>query len=337
MAPRQAAAPVAAPTRTEAAAAAPRRMSMANVITQHAHGPMRLMVIGTEGVGKSTFAAQAPKPIFLTPEMGLEFLSPQPAAFPQPKTWQDILDAVQSLIREPHDFETLVIDTIDWVEQLVYDVIQGRTGMDAEKMDAYGRWVKVAMEDWRSLARGLEVLQEKRGMHVVILAHAGVETFKNPAGEDYQRFSPKLAGKSMGGPCSLWKEWCHAVLFATYELSFSGKKEGAMKKADATGNRLLYCTWTPAHDAKNRWGLPDSIALDWDELMAWKAKGSPAPAEALLADGFELLAQLDGDAGENARISQYLNDNAKDAGALARAVDKLRWMLSQKAKKEIGK
>ena len=53
--------------------------------------PDRILVVGTEGVGKSTFASEAPAPIFIAAEDGIRHLAV--ASFPEPTSFADVMDA----------------------------------------------------------------------------------------------------------------------------------------------------------------------------------------------------------------------------------------------------
>lgn len=311
------------PTAATAAAPPARRMTMGAVKAEASDPPIRLVLVAVEGVGKTTFAASAERPVFIAAERGLAHLNPPVPAFPQPRSWTEVLEAVDSLVREPHDFKTVVFDTLDWIEHLLYDHIQKRENLTAEKMDAYGRWAKIAVEDWRQLLRMLEVLQDRRGMNVVALVHAVAKPFKNPEGDDYQRWKLALYGEDVP---NLWKQWAEAVFFGTYEISFrqSGDRPGALGKAETTGNRVLYTTWSPARDAKNRYGLPEILPMDWQSFVEAKAAGSPNSPENLYAAACALAAEL-ADPAARERAADFINAHAGDAGRLARAIDKLRF------------
>jgi hypothetical protein len=251
-----------------APAAAPRatRMTLES-IQPAADRPFRVMILGTEGIGKTELAAQMPNPVFLGKEDGAQFVKPKPQQFPKPLVWEDVFDAGRTLMRGQHDRETLVIDTVDSLEGLVYDLVKERENLTSKDMEAYGKWAKIAMEDWRRFINMLDALQEHKRMNICLLMHAGLGTVKNPSGADFQRFKPKLYGDAPG---NLLKEWCDCVFFATHELSFQGDRE--VKKAFETGRRLIYTTYTAAHDAKNRWGLPDVIEFrkgtGWQDILA---------------------------------------------------------------------
>ncbi|MCS6901519.1 MAG: MAPEG family protein, partial [Myxococcales bacterium] len=76
--------------------------------------PLRVVLYGVEGVGKSTFASQAPDPIFLCAEEGAVGLDV--ARFPTAHTWIEVLEAIRVLTHEEHPYKTLVIDSLDWLE-----------------------------------------------------------------------------------------------------------------------------------------------------------------------------------------------------------------------------
>ena len=88
-----------------------RRMTLDRVVKGRLEAPVRVLIYGPEGVGKSTFAADAPSPIFLAPEAGTNQLDV--ARFPMPEAWQDVLDAIATLRNDKHDYQTLAIDTLD--------------------------------------------------------------------------------------------------------------------------------------------------------------------------------------------------------------------------------
>lgn len=224
--------------------------------------PVRVLLQGVEGIGKSTFAADAPEPIFLCAEDGVANLDV--SRLPEPKTWDDVQALIRALIEEDHSYKTLVIDTVDWLEPLIVEhVCRAAKVQHIEDVGAYGRGYAVCTDMWRQLLSLLDTLRDKRGMHVILLAHAAIKPYQNPTGENYDRYALKLHK----GPAGLLKEWADCVLFAAYESAVVG--EGKKAKGVSTGARLLHTTWRAAWDAKNRFGLPDDIPLNWGEF--WTA------------------------------------------------------------------
>lgn len=245
-------------------------MSLKNISTVDTAGPLRVSAYSLEGWGKTTFGNSFPRPIFLAPEDGFpRDIDPVPQTFEGITSWADVLDAVDVLINDEHDFETLVVDSLDWVEPLCHEFIcQRDSGRKTEmnkgghKLESiedygYGKGYVVAAEEFRRLLAKLIELRQKRGMHVVILSHAQVKKFSNPEGEDYDRWEAKVHGKVS----RLFVEWADAYLFGHYEVA-SGKIEDEKKaKGVSTGRRMFGTRHNATYDAKNRLGMPDKVPV----------------------------------------------------------------------------
>ena len=124
-------------------------------------------------------------------------------ASPSRRASQDVLDAVRTLTTEPHEYETLVIDTIDWVEPLIHDAVCQANGWKSIEDPGYGRGHAVALVEWRKLLAALDRLRAERGMEIILLAHTTIRTFANPAGSNYDRYELKLQRSA----AALVKEW----------------------------------------------------------------------------------------------------------------------------------
>lgn len=310
--------------------AAGARMTLGNVITGTVRKPMRLLVYGVDGIGKSTLAASAESPIFIGAEDGTSTLSV--ARFPEPRTWAEALDAVRELERAKHEYETLVIDTLDWLEPLCWAKIVGvgRRNKDGSAIEsigdiAYGTGYSAALDDWRELCSLLDSLRHARGMQIVLIAHAWIKRFSNPEGEDFDRFQIKLNDKAQG----LLREWCDAVLFATHE-QYTHKPKGdktAKAKGVSTGARVMHTQRSAAFDAKNRYNLPPVLPLDWQALREAIDAGVPAPPDTLRA---RIAAQLESSDDESlkTRVRAAVTAAADDAGKLSRIHNKLAAQLT---------
>jgi hypothetical protein len=222
----------------------------------------RLMVYGVEGIGKSTFAAGAPNPIFILTEDGLGSLPVQ--HFPLATSVEDVMEAITTLYREKHQFGTVVVDSLDWLEAIIQREIEAK--YDAKDL-AYGKGALIAAEQWRVILEGLNALRSDRGMVVILLAHTMIKRFDSPEVEPFDRYQPKLQERSN----AVIREWCDAVLFANYKTIVKHDDVGFNKTVNrgiSTGERLLFCNERPAYMAKNRYNCPDSIPLAWDALEA---------------------------------------------------------------------
>lgn len=225
--------------------------------------PPRIVLYGTHGIGKSTFAAQAPDPVFIQTEEGLDAVSA--TAFPLCQSFDDILECIGVLASESHDFQTVVLDSADWAEQL----IQKRVAQDnnVKTIDAigYGRGYKAAADYWRQLLDGFDHLRSDKNMQVILLAHSQVRRFDDPLADPYDRYQLDLHH----GSASLVSEWCDIMMFANQQYSTVKSDVGFNQKvtrAVGTGNRVLYTQERPGWQAKSRWPLPDTLPLDYGKF-----------------------------------------------------------------------
>jgi hypothetical protein len=230
----------------------------------------RLLVYGSAGIGKSTLAANAPNPIFLDLEGGSSQLDVARAE--GLNRWEELLGAVQSLTTDAHDFETVVVDTLDRAEWLCWQSVCERAKVRSIEQIG-GGWNKgytAAYEEFRRLFGALETLWRQRRMRIIVLAHAALETVKNPSGPDYQRYTLKVHKQVAG----LFYEACDATLFAHYDVAVT-KDEGASRgKASTLSDvRYVYTVEQATHLAKNRYGLPARMPLSWDALAEGIARG----------------------------------------------------------------
>jgi AAA domain len=298
------------------------RMKLANVVRGRIQKPIRLLVYGVDGIGKSTFAAGAPAPIFVGVEDGTATLDVP--RFPEPHSWLEGLAAIDELEVGDHDFRTVVIDTLDWLEPMCWSQVVGvgkrtRDGVLIETIEdiPYGKGYASALDEWRILLSRLDRLRAVRGMNTILLAHAWIRTFRNPDGEDFDRYELKLHTKA----ASLIREWCDAVLFATHEQYTHAKTKRDKAKGVSTGARILHTQRRAAFDAKNRHNLPETIALDYEALEEAIAAGVPEPPEVLKE---RIEGMLEGASADLAtRVRRAVTAADGNAATLARIVNKL--------------
>ena len=228
--------------------------------------PPRLVVYGTEGVGKSTFASQAPAPIFLPTEDGLAEIDCD--RFPLATTFDDVLAALSELRSEKHDYQTVALDSLDWLERLIFDALCRQHSVSCiEKVDGgYARGYTHALGYWRQILDAFNRLRVDRGMVVICIAHAKVEKFEDPESPAYDRYSPRLNKHASALVC----EWSDAVLFATTrfrtqseDAGFNRKRTIAHAIGKAGGERILRCVGGPSCVAKNRYGITEELPLSW--------------------------------------------------------------------------
>lgn len=223
----------------------------------------RVIVYGPEGIGKSTLASQAPNPVFIDTEGSTRQYNF--ARFPEPTSWQMLMQQVDHVINNPDVCDTLVIDTADWAEKLAVQHILARDGQKSIEGYGYGKgYVYLEEEFGRLLNRLNDVIE--RGIHVVLVAHAHMRKFEQPdeAGS-YDRWELKLQRRV----APLVKEWADVVLFCNYKIFVENVDgQGAQKGRNIAqgGRRVIHTTHSPVWDAKNRHGLPAEVEMDYKHI-----------------------------------------------------------------------
>lgn len=223
----------------------------------------KVVFYGPEGIGKSTFAAQFPDPVFIDTEGSTSNMDV--ARLDKPTSWTMLLQQIQ-FVKANKPCKTLVIDTIDWAERMAIEHICASNQKKSIEDFGYGQgYIKLEEE----LGRFLNLLSDliDVGINVVLTAHAQIRKFEQPDEMGaYDRYELKLGKKTSARTSSLVKEWADMVLFANYKtLSVSADDRGTKFKGQG-GKRVIYTTHHPAWDAKNRFGLPEQIDLDFNQI-----------------------------------------------------------------------
>jgi hypothetical protein len=296
--------------------------------------PLRFVIYGPEGVGKSTLAAASPNPIWLDIEDGSSRLNVARYQFRDdasghvPNNYAEVISAIDDLGMNDHPFETLVIDTADRLESLIWKFMMERDKKTSIEDYGFGKGFNLAVDEWRALCVRLDRLRSVRRMSVILLAHAQIRTFKNPDGEDYDRYNLRINEKAGG----FLKEWSDVAGFACFEEGAAkqiGDKNGR-PKGFSTGRRLLKVARTAAFDAKSRIDLPAEVEMDlanpWGPLAAAVEAGYENELDKLASAIAAELARIGDDAlapkveaatkeavakGDATSLSRYLADMKK--------------------------
>lgn len=253
------------------------RMSLAEVSSKGRNLPSRYILHGVEGIGKTSWGAETPSPIFIMTrgETGLETLIdsrqlPDVPHFPEVMDWQNLLSCVEALTTQDHDYKSLVIDTLNGCERLCHEyVCKQQFGGDwgERGFTGYMRGYEASLVDWMLFLNALDRLRESRSVAIVALSHTKVKPFKNPEGSDYDRFQPDMHEKTWG----VSHKWADAVFFLNYEAAITTQtdptKKGKVRKS--TQSRIMYTERRAAFDAKNRFGLPAEIEMVDDYKTGW--------------------------------------------------------------------
>lgn len=243
-----------------------------------------IVMYGRSGQGKTSTAAQFLKPIFLMArgEDGLITLANAGQIADTPfvpgqtgdtiNSYFELTSTLDALIRETHDYRTVVLDAWVGFETLAQQhVCETQFGGDwgEHGYASYGKGDRAFVREIENLfARYLKILVTHKKMTVVILAHTVVKTFQNPEGPNYDQY--------VGSPND--KIWPIVTRNAD-EIWFmhtpvgTKKADKADKKAIGTsdGSRCIYTQAQPAFEAKTRLGLPACIDLGKSPQEAYAA------------------------------------------------------------------
>ena len=238
--------------------------------TKGLDSPPMICIHGTAGVGKTTFASKSPSPIFIQTEKGEGLLSFDTFNFgPEgiATRYDQVIEAIQSLVANEHDYRTLVIDSIDHLEQLIWlDICEKGKKNTIDQFGWQEGYNNAALE-WRVFLKGLTDLRIKKNMNIVLIAHSQQRKIEDPEYGQLDRHDLKLHHKS----ASVVAEVVDCVFFAKHKINVRKEDKGfgaTRNRGIDTGERVLVTTGGPHFLAKNRYNLPNELNLSWDSYMA---------------------------------------------------------------------
>ena len=218
----------------------------------------KVVIYGPEGIGKSTLASCFPDPVFIDTEGSTKELDV--ARYPTPSAWADIINCVKDCAQNA-PCRTIVIDTADWAEMLCIKYTCAKCNVNGIEDVGYGKGYVYLSENFNELLKACDKCID-RGINVVFTAHAFMRKFEQPDELGaYDRWEMKLTKKD----APMLKEWADMVLFCNYKTNVITDQTTKSKKATG-GSRVMYAAHHPCWDAKNRYGLPDSMPMSFDEI-----------------------------------------------------------------------
>ena len=232
------------------------------------HKAPRIVLLGVEKIGKSTFAAGADNPIFL-PVKGEEGVDDLDVAkFPRAETFDDVLTAVATLIKEDHEYRTFIIDSVSALEPVIWAKLCDEDNVDSiEKYDkGFGKGYTAAANKMGDLMEGLDRLRSK-GISVILIGHVKVKRFDDPLGASFDQYQFDLNERIQ----LKLQRWADSILFANSETIVKSEEVGFNKEKkigkDLTGARYLFTQKRPGHPGGGRgvYGrLPYKLPLSWE-------------------------------------------------------------------------
>lgn len=220
-----------------------------------------MTVCGDSGMGKTSLAATFPKPIVIRGEDGLQAIpdSSRPDAFPLLQSAEDLWDQITGLLKEEHDYKTVIVDSVTALERLfiqhVMDSDPKKPRSIAQALGGYGAGLSAVASMHQRVRKACGLLNERKGMHVVFVAHADTEVIELPDQDPYTRYSLRLGKKSMAP----YVDDSDVVGFLRLETFTTG--DGERKKAISDGTREIITYATAASVSKNRFGITEPIKV----------------------------------------------------------------------------
>lgn len=235
--------------------------------------PQKVVIYGPEGIGKTTFAAAFPDPVFIDTEGSTYHMDVR--RVDKPGSWTELVSVVNQIAKSPGLCRTLALDTADWAEQLCVTEVCAKYQKKGIEDFGYGKGYTYLQEEFGRLLNALEEVVNA-GMNVVVTAHAKMRKFEQPDEMgSYDRWEMKLTKQV----APMVKEWADMVLFANYKTYVIATDDKGQKHKAQGGKRVLYTSHHPCWDAKNRHGLHDEIPLDYGQIAHCiePASADPAP------------------------------------------------------------
>ena len=222
---------------------------------------IKMLVYGPEGVGKTTFAAMVPGVVFIDTEGSTRHMDV--ARFDPPMDLQDVLEDLNYVLGHPEEFPAVAIDTVDWLEKFIFNSVCAEKKLNNIEDLGYGKGYVYAKQKMQQL---LEILQAivDHGTHVILVCHSIIRKFEQPDEMgSYDRYMLKLNEKNIA---PLVKEWVDLMLFVNYRTNVITDADGKTKKGTGGQKRIMYANHTACWDAKNRFGLPDELPFDFEQI-----------------------------------------------------------------------
>lgn len=236
---------------------------LSTIITGRKQLPVTYLFYGVHGIGKTDFAANSDAPIFIGTEENNEIDAPR---FPKPASWDELLSQLNTIKSENHDFKTLVIDSIDMLQQLAQvDILKDQKGKTmATAFGGYGKAYEKMHDMFLHLRDSfLKPIREQKGLNIILLCHAEKTKDQDPDSMvEAVHYKPNLHKKV----APIFCDWVGAIVFANYYRTPATTDSGK-EYIVGDGSRILLTEERPAHVAKNRYNFP--FKMDFEKGKAW--------------------------------------------------------------------
>lgn len=271
---------------------------------------LRVVIYGPEGIGKSTLASTAPKPLFLDTERGSGHLDVTRVSINSFADLQDALETVVGQVRaKTFEYKSLVLDTADNLWRLCADKVCEAGKKKSIEDFGYGKGYSMAFDTFRDVLHALDFIN-RHGVWIVVVSHAMVEKIAPPDAAEYSKYCIKVSAptKQAQAAREYLKEWCDCLLFAHYEVTVNTEQKRAVGGAE----RVLSTASHPAWEAKNRVGLPEHLPMVEGCLDAlWGSSSSDGRTASDYAEATPLRSSEEAAEDEEGLLVRYFTATGK--------------------------
>ncbi len=247
--------------------------------------PVKVVLYGVEGIGKTTFASKFPKPLFLDLDRGSARMDVD--RINGIENWVKLITTMEDISNAETDYSTIVIDTADMAGELCKKYICMKNKKESIEDFGYGKGYTILAQEFSRILVWATVLIDK-GYNVVFLAHSMQRTVTKPDDTgSYDHWEMKLPGKGNNSLGALLKEWADLLLFADYHITIRQGQDGKGRATKSSGERMMKANHTPFADAKNRFGLSDELPFSYDEIASIIPKREPPKKTTMMEEAYQ--------------------------------------------------
>lgn len=224
----------------------------------------RIVCLGVEKIGKSTFGADSPSPVFIpiNGEEGIDeiklpkFKSGQTVPqFPVCSVMGEFWECLNTLWNENHDYQTVVIDSASTLQPLIWKEVCEKYNVSTidEVLKGFNKGQNIAVNTWRQITDFLDALRATKNISSIIVGHVGVRRFDDPTAGSYDAYEFDIDKKA----AAHFYRWADAILFCNTKTVVEKEDVGFGKDAKrgidiAEDLRYLYTQKRPAHPGGGR-------------------------------------------------------------------------------------
>lgn len=235
-------------------------LTLADLKQVNATLPPRICIYAPPGLGKTTLANEFPNAVFLQVEDGTPG-DTSLVSFGQLSSYDQIIEGLSALYLEASARKTVVIDSLDKLEPLVWHKVCQMNNWKNIEDPGYGKGYVMADQYWQKILNGLNALRKDKDFNIVLLAHADITTFNSPTTASYSRFDIRLHKRAL----AMVQDEMDAILMINQDATIKTEELGFNKErahAEGGGARWIYCEGRPSFVAKNRYGMPERVLYE---------------------------------------------------------------------------